>query len=75
MPHLPRPPAISHGVVSFLWGLGLGLYIWGGLAAVGVSAATAFILGAVGGAAIFLFVMVFGEDGPRQAARLRGRAR
>jgi len=75
VPHLPRPPAISHGVVSFLWGLGLGLYIWGGLAAVGVSAATAFILGAVGGAAIFLFVMVFGEDVPRQAARLRGRAR
>jgi hypothetical protein len=75
MPHMPRPPAISHGVISFLWGLGLGLYIWGGLAAVGVSAATAFIFGAVGGAAIFLFVMVFGEDVPRHAARVRDRIR
>ena len=75
MPHVPRPPAVSHGVVSLVWGLALGLYIWGGLAAVGVSGATAFIFGAVGGAAIFLFVMVLGEEAPRQAARLRDRMR
>ena len=76
MPHLPRPPAISHGVISFLWGLGLGLFIWGGLAAVGISPATSFILGAVGAAAIFLFVRVFGEETPRrQAARSRDRMR
>jgi hypothetical protein len=73
--HVPRPPAISHGVVSFLWGFFLGLFIWGGLASVGVSAATAFILGAVGGAAIFLFVLVCGEEAPRQAARSRDRMR
>jgi len=62
MPHLPRPPSIDHGVASFLWGLGLGLFIWLGLLAVGISGATAFILAAVSGAAIFLFVRVFGEE-------------
>ncbi|MDQ2983613.1 MAG: hypothetical protein M3R70_06790 [Actinomycetota bacterium] len=63
MPHL-RLPAISHRVTSFLWGLGFGLFIWLGGAAVGVSSATAFIFGAVFGAAIFLFVLVFGDDSP-----------
>ena len=52
----------DRGVVSFLWGLGLGLFIWIGLLAVGVSGATAFIIGAVSGAGIFLFVRVFGEQ-------------
>jgi hypothetical protein len=60
--HLPRPPSIDHGVASFLWGLGLGLFIWGGLLAVGVSGATAFIIGALCGGGIFLFVRVFGEE-------------
>jgi hypothetical protein len=67
---MPRPPAFSHGVAAFLWGAFLGLFIWGGLAAVDVSAATAFILGLVGGAAIFLYVLVYGEDTPsRRKAR------
>lgn len=60
--HLPRPPSFDRGVVSFLWGLGLGIFIWLGLLAVGVSGATAFIIGAVSGAGIFLFVRVFGEQ-------------
>jgi len=38
------------------------LFIWLGLLAVGISGATAFILAAVSGAAIFLFVRVFGEE-------------
>jgi hypothetical protein len=58
----PRPPSIDHGVVSFLWGLGLGLYVWLGLAAVGVSGGTAFIFGLLSGFAIFLFVRIFGEE-------------
>ena len=57
-----RQPSIDRGVASFLWGLGLGLFIWLTLLAVGVSGATAFIIGAVSGAAIFLFVRVFGEQ-------------
>ena len=66
MDHLPRPPAIDHGVASFLWGLGLGRFIWLGLLAVGVSGATAFILAAVCGGAIFLFVRIFGEEDLRR---------
>ena len=41
MPHPPRPPSIDHGIVSFLWGAGLGLFIWLGLRAVGISQPTA----------------------------------
>jgi hypothetical protein len=62
MDHLPRPPSIDHGVSSFLWGLGLGLFIWLGLLAVGVSGATSFIFAALAGAAIFLYVRIFGEE-------------
>ena len=61
MPHL-RPPSIDHGVISFFWGLGLGGYIWVGLLAVGVSGATAFILGALACGAIFLYVRLYGEE-------------
>ena len=56
-----RPPSIDRGVTSFLWAFGLGLYIWFGLLAVGVSSATAFIIGALSIGAIFLFVRTFGD--------------
>ncbi|MGB2951752.1 MAG: hypothetical protein WBB74_00010 [Gaiellaceae bacterium] len=72
MPHL-RPPSVDHGVISFLWGVGLGLYIWLGLVAIGVSQATAGILGAVAAGAIFLYVRIFGEETPRRQ-RPRDRA-
>ena len=62
MAHLPRQPSFDRGIVSFLWGLGLGLFIWLGLLAVGVSGATSFIIAAVSGAGIFLFVRVYGEQ-------------
>jgi hypothetical protein len=73
--HLPRPPSIAHGVVSFIWALVLGLYLWLGMLAVGVSGGTAFILAAVAGWAIFLFVRVFGEETPRRQAVRRERTR
>jgi hypothetical protein len=60
-----RPPAIAHGIVSFLWAVFLGGFIWIGGIAVGVSSGFAFILGAVAGFLIFLFVRVYGEDEPR----------
>ena len=62
MKHLPRPPAFDHGFVSFVWGALLGLYIWLGLLAVGVSQATSFIIAAVAGAGIFLLVRILGEE-------------
>jgi len=62
MNHLPRPPSFDHGVISFLWGLGLGLLIWLGLLGIGISVATSFIMAAVAGAAIFLYVRIYGEE-------------
>jgi hypothetical protein len=57
-----RPPAFSPGFTSFLWGFGLGLFIWIGLLAIGVSTATALLLGLVGGVLIFFYVRLFGQD-------------
>ena len=57
-----RPPSIDHGVISFLWAFGLGLFVWVGLLAVGVSGATSFIFGLLSALGIFLFVRIFGEE-------------
>ncbi len=70
-----RPPSIDPGVTSFLWALGLGVYIWAGLLAVGVSKPTAFIVAALAAFGIFLAVRVFGEEEPRRQRSTRGRAR
>jgi hypothetical protein len=59
-----RPPSTSRGVISFLWGLFFGVFIWLGSVAVGVSGATAFIVGSVSGFLIFLAVYVYGGDEP-----------
>jgi hypothetical protein len=58
----PRPPAFSPGFTSFLWGLGLGAFVWIGLLSIGVSGGTAFLFGLVLGVLIFFFVRLFGED-------------
>ena len=57
-----RPPSIDRGVTSFLWALGLALFIWLGLRAVGVSGGTALMLALLSFGAIFLFVRTQGED-------------
>jgi hypothetical protein len=64
--HLPRPPAIAHGIISLLWAIFFFLFIWIGGIAVGISGAIAFIAGAVGGFLIFVYVRVYGEDEPRR---------
>jgi hypothetical protein len=61
-----RPPSIDQGVQAGLWGIGLGLLIWIGMLAVGVSSATSFLMGALGGMAIFLYVRIFGQDKPER---------
>jgi uncharacterized membrane protein SpoIIM required for sporulation len=65
VPHF-RLPAFAHGVVSFVWGFSLGLYLWLGLLAIGITGATSFILAAVSGFLIFLYVRVYGVDEPRR---------
>jgi hypothetical protein len=59
-------PAFSHGVTSFLWAVGLGLYILLAGIATGFSAADSFMAAAVSGAGIFLYVRIYGEDDPRR---------
>ena len=51
--------------------IGAAVYIWAGMLAVGVSQATAVILGAVFGFLIFLYVRLFGEDTPRRQPRVK----
>jgi amino acid permease len=58
----PRLPSIDHGVVSFLWAVGLGAFIWFGLRAVDVGNAPAFVIACVSAFAIFLYVRVYGEE-------------
>jgi hypothetical protein len=63
-----RSPSFDHGVISFLWALGLALFIWIGLRAIGVDNAAAFVIACVSGFAIFLFVRIYGEEEPRRPA-------
>ena len=59
---LPRPPAFGHGLVSLLWGVSLGVYVWAGLLAIGASGGTSIIFGIVAAALIFFSVRLFGDD-------------
>jgi len=61
-----RLPSIDHGIISFLWALFFGVFIWIGGRAVGYPSGTMFIIGAVAGFVIFLYVRVYGEDEPRR---------
>ena len=61
-----RPPSFDHGVISFVWALFFALFIWIGGTAVGYGSAVSFIVAAVAGFLIFLFVRVYGEDEPRR---------
>jgi hypothetical protein len=61
-----RPPSFDHGFISFLWAVGLALFIWIGLRAVDVTNATAFVIACLSGFAIFLLVRIYGEEEPRR---------
>lgn len=58
----PRFPALGPGTQALLWAVGLGLFIWMGLLAVGSSGATAFLFGLIAGGLIFFFVRLCGDD-------------
>jgi hypothetical protein len=70
-----RPPSIDHGVQSFIWAVVFFLFLWFGMRAVGVAAATSFVLALVLGALIFLVIRIFGEEelAPTHARRPRRR--
>lgn len=56
-----RAPSIAPGVKAFVWALVFFLYLFFGMKSIGVAGATAFILSAVAGFAIFLFVRIRGS--------------
>jgi hypothetical protein len=57
-----RLPSIDPGVIAALWGIGLGIYIYFGMLAVGSTKAAAFVVAAVSAIAIALFVRLRGAD-------------
>ena len=61
--------AIDQGVKAFLWALFFFLYLWLGMLAVNVGKGTSFVVAAVAGGAIFLYIRIYGEDRPRRAER------
>jgi hypothetical protein len=63
--HAPRPPSIDHGVISFIWAMFFGLFIWVGLLAIGVNGGVAVAIAVVSAFLIFLFVRVYGEEDVR----------
>jgi hypothetical protein len=64
-----RPPSIDQGVIALVWAVGLAIYIYFGLLAVGASGAFAIVISLVSFAAIWLFVRLRGEDVPRRPVR------
>jgi hypothetical protein len=61
-----RSPSIDQGLAAGLWGICLAVIIWLGLLGFGVAGATAFIMSALAGGAIFLYVRFFGGDEPQR---------
>ena len=66
-----RAPSIDHGVISFVIALILAIVLWLFMVGIGISKPTSFIISAVAGCAIFLYVRLYGEDEvrPRRAPR------
>ena len=63
-----RLPSFDRGLTSFLWAFGLGLFLWLGMLAIGISGATAFIFAVLSAGAIFLYVRLYGEDEVRRTS-------
>jgi hypothetical protein len=72
--HPPRPPSIDQGVIAVLWAVGLGIFIYFGLIAVGASGATAIVIALVSFAGIWLLVRLRGEDKPTRRGASRRRS-
>ena len=57
-----RPPSIDPGLSAGLWAVGLGLFLFFGMLALGVEGATSLIVSIVSACAIFLYVRLYGRD-------------
>jgi hypothetical protein len=62
--HPPRPPSVDQGVIALLWAVGLGIFIYFGLLAIGESGAIAIVISLVSFAGIWLLVRLRGEEKP-----------
>jgi hypothetical protein len=59
-----RPPSIDQGVIAVIWAVGLAIFIYFGLLAVGASGATSIVIALVSFAGIWLLVRLRGEERP-----------
>lgn len=66
-----RAPSLDHGLVSGLWGIGLGLYVVFGGLALGLGRAESFILGGIVAAGVYFYVRLYGQDEVRPRRRRR----
>ncbi len=57
-----RMPSIDKGVQSFIWAVVFFLYLFFGMAAIGVASVVALVTALVAGFLIFLFVRTRGGD-------------
>ena len=55
-------PSFDKGTTAGLWAVGLALYVFVGLLAIGIGAGVAAIVALVSLGAIFLYVRIYGED-------------
>jgi len=69
--HPPRPPSIDQGVIALIWAVGLSIYIYFGLIAIGESAAIAIVISLVSFAGIWLLVRLRGEEKPERRPNRR----
>lgn len=64
-----RPPSIDQGIIALAWGIGLGVYVYFGLLAIGASGAFSIVFALLCAAGITLFVRMRGEERPRRSTR------
>jgi Flp pilus assembly protein TadB len=64
-----RLPSFDHGTTSGFWAIGLGLYVFLGMLAIGVTLGLAVVVTVVAIGLIFLYVRLYGEDEVRRRPR------
>lgn len=61
--HPPRPPALNHTLISAVWAVALGAFVWVGLLSVELTSRLAsLIIGIFAGIGIFFFVLIYGDQ-------------